>query len=74
MSPVSPSQLYLQVLAALHQILHVIDGGKEQVEDLEELVFLLWEPCVRQEFYQVAKVVATVSKRISDLSSCRFHK
>lgn len=33
--------LHLQVLAALHQILDVVDGWKEQVEDLEELVLLL---------------------------------
>lgn len=70
---VVPSSLYLQVLAALHQILDVIDGRKEQVEDLEELVFLLGEPRVRQELYQVAKVVAAVSNRRSDLSNQRLH-
>lgn len=50
--------VYLQVLAALHQVLDVIDGRKEQVEDLEEVVLLLREPRVCQELYQVAKVIA----------------
>lgn len=65
--------LYLQVLAALHQILDIIDGRKEQVEDLEELMFLLREPCICQEFYQVAKVVAAAANRIADIKCCRCH-
>lgn len=52
-------QVYLQVLATFHQVLDVIDGGEEQVEDLEEVMFLLREPCVCQELHQVAKVVTT---------------
>lgn len=51
--------VHLQVFAALHQVLDVIDGREEEVEDLEEVMFLLGETCVRQQLYQVAKVVAT---------------
>lgn len=50
--------VHLQVFAALHQVLHIIDGREEEVEDLEEVVFLLGEPRVRQQFHQIAKVVA----------------
>lgn len=50
--------VHLQVFAALHQVLDVIDGREEEVEDLEEIVFLLGEPHVRQQLHQVAKVVA----------------
>lgn len=54
---------YLQVFAALHQVLDVIDGREEQVEDLEEVVFLLREPRVRQQLHQVAEVVAAEEDR-----------
>lgn len=33
--------LYLQVFAALHQIFDIIDCREEEIEDLEELMFLL---------------------------------
>lgn len=68
--------IYLQVLAALHQVLDVIDCRKEQVEDLEEIVFLLWEPCVRQELHQVAKVVAAekCEKDLLTLNRYRHYK
>lgn len=39
---------HLQVFAALHQVLDIIDGREEEVEDLEEVVLLFWEPRVRQ--------------------------
>lgn len=50
---------YLQVLAALHQILDVIDGGEEEVEDLEKVMFFFRETSVRQQLHQVTKVIAT---------------
>lgn len=50
--------VHLQVFAALHQVLDIIDGREEEVEDLEKVVFLLGEPRVRQQLHQVAKVVA----------------
>lgn len=62
MQPAS-SLRHLQVLAALHQVLDVVDGWEEQVEDLEEVVFLLREPRVRQELHQVAEVVAAEGER-----------
>lgn len=50
--------VHLKVFAALHQVFDVIDGREEEVEDLEEVVFLLREPRVRQQLHQVAKIVA----------------
>lgn len=49
---------YLKVLAALHEILDVINGREKEVEDVEELVFLLGKPGVRQQLHQVAEVIA----------------
>lgn len=57
------SRLYLQVLAAFHQVLDVIDRWEKQVEDLKEVVLLLGKPCIRQELHQVAKVIPTEEQR-----------
>ena len=55
---VPSSGRYLEVLAALHEVLDVVDGREEEVEDLEEVVLLLRQPGVRQQLHQVAEVVA----------------
>lgn len=59
-------QLHLKVLAAFHQVLDVIDRWEEEVEDLEEVMFLLRESSVCQQLHQVTKVIATGKYRTGD--------
>lgn len=53
---------YLQVLAALHQVLDVINDGEVQTKDLEEVHLFFGQVAVGQDLYQVTKVVAAASK------------
>lgn len=55
--------LYLEVLTALHEVLHIIDRRKEEVEYLKELVLLLRQPGVSEKLHQVAKVIAAANER-----------
>ena len=42
-------QSSLQVLATLHQILHIIDVGEVKLQGLKELVLPLWQVDVCQQ-------------------------
>lgn len=53
---------YLEVLAALHQVLDVINDRKVQAKDLEEVHLFLRQVAVGQDLDQVTKVVAAVGK------------
>lgn len=66
--PIFFGSVYLQVFAALHEIFHIVDGRKEEVQDLKELVLLFREPSVREELHQVAEVVSTARNTPEDIS------
>lgn len=51
--------MYLQVFAALHQILNIIYRWKEKVQNMKELVFFFWKSRICQQFHHIAKVIAT---------------
>ena len=52
-------QASLQVFAALHQVLDVVDTGEEDPEQLKELALLWRQVCGRHQFDKIGKVVTT---------------
>lgn len=53
-------QAALQVLARLHQVFHIVDGGKVQAQILEEVALLRRQILVGQQLQQIAEIVARV--------------
>ncbi len=51
-------QASLEVLAALHQVLDVIDLGEEELHEFKECVLVLRQLPVGENSGQVAKVIA----------------
>ena len=50
----------LQVLAGFHQILNVVDVGKVNLQDLEELSLPVGEVVVGENAEQITEIVSTV--------------
>lgn len=57
----------LQVLAALHEVLDIVNDRKVQAKDLEEVHLLLGQVSVGQDLDQVPKVIATVGEAQTEL-------
>lgn len=64
---------YLQVFAALHQILDIINNWEVQAKDLKEVHLLLRQVGVGENLDQVSKVIATLRKNTQRQDKI-FHK
>merc|ERR1712227_1126234 len=51
-------QAPLQILAALHQILHVVDVGEIDLQSLEKFSFPFWQIAVSEHGQEISKVVS----------------
>ena len=54
---------YLQVLAALHEVFHIINSREEEVKDLKEVMLLLGKPGVSEKLHQVSKIIPTAEQK-----------
>lgn len=54
---------YLQVFAAFHEVLDIIDDGEVQTENLKEIGLLLRQVRIGKNFDQVSKVVAAAKHK-----------